>query len=139
MANPSMEQVVAMAGEYNLIPVAIRLLADMETPIRIFQRYAERKRAFLLESVEGGVQWARYSFIGTDPFLMITGKKGKIEIEVNGERTLLEGKPIEELKALLRTYRSPQLKDMPPFTGGAIGFFGYDLLQYYEKLGACHG
>ncbi|MGE7055383.1 anthranilate synthase component I family protein, partial [Paenibacillus glucanolyticus] len=136
MANPSMEQVVAMAGEYNLIPVAIRLLADMETPIRIFQRYAERKRAFLLESVEGGVQWARYSFIGTDPFLMITGKKGKIEIEVNGERTLLEGKPIEELKALLRTYRSPQLKDMPPFTGGAIGFFGYDLLQYYEKLPA---
>lgn len=136
MANPSMEQVVAMAGEYNLIPVAIRLLADMETPIRIFQRYAERKRAFLLESVEGGVQWARYSFIGTDPFLMITGKKGKIEIEKNGERSLLEGKPVEELKALLRTYRSPQLKEMPPFTGGAIGFFGYDLLQYYEKLPA---
>ncbi|WP_339272159.1 anthranilate synthase component I [Paenibacillus sp. FSL K6-1330] len=136
MANPSMEQVVAMAGEYNLIPVAIRLLADMETPIRIFQRYAERKRAFLLESVEGGVQWARYSFIGTDPFLMITGKKGKIEIERNGERSLLKGKPVEELKALLRTYRSPQLKEMPPFTGGAIGFFGYDLLQYYEKLPA---
>ena len=51
MANPSMEQVVAMAGEYNLIPVAIRLLADMETPIRIFQRYAERKRAFYLKAL----------------------------------------------------------------------------------------
>ena len=136
MAHPSMEQVVAMAGEYNLIPVAIRLLADMETPIRLFQRYAERKRAFLLESVEGGVQWARYSFIGTDPFLMIRGKKGGIEIEMNGERSVLKGKPVEELKAILRKYRSPQLKDMPPFTGGAIGFFGYDLLQYYEKLPA---
>lgn len=136
MANPSMEQVLSMAGQYNLIPVAIRLLADMETPIRIFQRYAQRERAFLLESVEGGVQWARYSFIGTDPFLLISGKQGHIEVEMNGKREQLTGKPVEELKALLRSYRSPQLDEMPPFTGGAIGFFGYDLLQYYEKLPA---
>ena len=136
MANPSVEQVLSLAGQYNLIPVAVRLLADMETPIRLFQRYAERSRAFLLESVEGGVQWARYSFIGTDPFLMISGKQGCIEVEVGGRRRELTGKPVEELKALLRTYRSPQLEEMPPFTGGAIGFFGYDLLQYYEKLPA---
>lgn len=134
MASPSMEQVVSLAGQYNLIPVAVRLLADMETPIRIFQRYAQRERAFLLESVEGGVQWARYSFIGTDPFLLISGKQGHIEVEMNGTRRQLTGKPVEELKALLRSYRSPQLDEMPPFTGGAIGFFGYDLLQYYEKL-----
>lgn len=134
MASPSMEQVVSLAGQYNLIPVAVRLLADMETPIRIFQRYAQRERAFLLESVEGGVQWARYSFIGTDPFLLISGKQGHIEVEMNGARKQLTGKPVEELKALLRSYRSPQLDEMPPFTGGAIGFFGYDLLQYYEKL-----
>lgn len=134
MASPSMEQVVSLAGQYNLIPVAIRLLADMETPIRIFQRYAQRERAFLLESVEGGVQWARYSFIGTDPFLLISGKQGHIEVEMNGTREQLTGRPVEELKALLRSYRSPQLDEMPPFTGGAIGFFGYDLLQYYEKL-----
>ncbi|MFC7682026.1 anthranilate synthase component I [Paenibacillus sp. GCM10028914] len=134
MASPSMEQVVSLAGTYNLIPVAIRLLADMETPIRIFQRYAQRERAFLLESVEGGVQWARYSFIGTDPFLLISGKQGHMEVEVDGSRKQLTGKPVEELKALLRSYRSPQLDEMPPFTGGAIGFFGYDLLQYYEKL-----
>ncbi|MFI2855628.1 anthranilate synthase component I [Paenibacillus sp. JSM ZJ436] len=136
MASPSVKQVISLAGVYNLIPVAVRLLADMETPIRLFQRYAERERAFLLESVEGGVQWARYSFIGTDPFLMIKGKNGTIEVEVDGERKQLNGKPVEELKALLRGYRSPQLEEMPPFTGGAIGFFGYDLLQYYENLPA---
>nr|WP_106769934.1 anthranilate synthase component I [Paenibacillus faecalis] len=136
MANPSMEQVISMAGQYNLIPVAVRLLADMETPIRIFQRYAQRERAFLLESVEGGVKWARYSFIGTDPFLVISGKQGHIQVEMNGETTRLKGKPVEELKALMRLYKSPQIGDMPPFTGGAIGFFGYDLLQYYEKLPA---
>ncbi|WP_433620076.1 anthranilate synthase component I [Paenibacillus cellulositrophicus] len=136
MLNPSKEQVIALAGQYNLIPVVKRLLADMETPIRIFQRYAQRECAFLLESVEGGSQWARYSFIGTDPFMMISGKKGEIVLEQGGQKQSMKGKPVEELKALLRTYRSPKLDDLPPFTGGAIGFFGYDLLQYYEKLPA---
>ncbi|AHV98078.1 anthranilate synthase component I [Paenibacillus sabinae] len=136
MTSPSVEQVISLSRQYNLIPVVKRLLADMETPIRIFQRFAGRKNAFLLESVEGGIQWARYSFIGSDPFLLISGKKGAINVEIGGEKRQLNGKPIEELKALLRSYRSPKLAEMPPFTGGAIGFFGYDLLQYYEKLPA---
>ncbi|KAA9006244.1 anthranilate synthase component I [Paenibacillus spiritus] len=136
MTSPKVEQVLSLARQYNLIPVVKRLLADMETPIRLFQRYAERDRAFLLESVEGGVQWARYSFIGSDPFLLITGKKGEVHVEIGGQQRTLTGKPVEELKTLLRSYRSPKLPEMPPFTGGAIGFFGYDLLQYYEKLPA---
>ncbi|MGW9526892.1 anthranilate synthase component I [Paenibacillus terrae] len=134
MLTPHVEQVITMANDFNLIPVYKKVLADMETPIRIFRRYAERDRAFLLESVEGGEQWARHSFIGTDPFLMVSGKKGRLILEQHGKRQILNDKPLEELKALLRKYRSPKLKEMPPFTGGAIGFFGYDLLQYYEKL-----
>ncbi|WP_458121982.1 anthranilate synthase component I [Paenibacillus sp. Z6-24] len=136
MIQPQVEQVIAMAGQYNLVPITKRLLGDMETPIRIFQRYADHKRAFLLESVEGGSKWARYSFIGSDPFLMISGKQGQITLEMNGEKKALTGKPVEQLKALLRRYRSPKLDTLPPFTGGAIGFFGYDLLQYYERLPA---
>ncbi|PAF28827.1 anthranilate synthase component I [Paenibacillus sp. 7516] len=136
MITPNVNQVLKMSKEYNLIPVVKRILADMETPIRIFRRYAENDRAFLLESVEGGIQWARYSFIGTDPFLMISAKKGRMEVEEAGQKRELPGKPIEELKALLRKYRSPKDDELPPFTGGAIGFFGYDLLQYYEKLPA---
>jgi anthranilate synthase component 1 len=84
--------------------------------------------------VEGGVKWARYSFIGTDPFLMVKGKKGVLEAEWNGKREVMEGKPLDVMKRLLRGYSSPALPGFPPFTGGAIGFFGYDLLQYYEKL-----
>ncbi|MCM3784007.1 anthranilate synthase component I [Neobacillus mesonae] len=128
------QQVLKHAREYNLIPVAKRILADMETPIRLFSRFAEQEHAFLLESVEGGSTWARYSFIGTNPFLSISAKNGVIMIEHDGQRKQLIGKPIEELKALLRQYRSPKMDELPPFTGGAIGFFGYDLLQYYEKL-----
>lgn len=137
MTTPQAEQVITLAKDYNLIPIVRTLLADMETPIRIFRRIAKQDRAFLLESVEGGVQWARYSFIGTNPFLMITAKKGEVVLERNGEKQISRtSKPVDELKAILRGYRSPKLPDLPPFTGGAIGFFGYDLLQYYEKLPA---
>lgn len=122
MLTPHVEQVITMASEFNLIPVYKKVLADMETPIRIFRRYAERDRAFLLESVEGGEQWARHSFIGTDPFLMVSGKKGRLILEQHGKRQILNDKPIEALKALLRKYRSPKLKEMPPFTGGLSDF-----------------
>ncbi|ANE47965.1 anthranilate synthase [Paenibacillus swuensis] len=136
MYTPELQEVLKLSKSYNLIPVVRRFMADTETPIRIFQHLHEEPYAFLLESVEGGIQWARYSFIGTDPFLMIQGKNGRMEITKNGVAEVADEKPIELLKAYLRSYKSPALSELPPFTGGAIGFFGYDLLQYYEKLPA---
>ncbi|WP_156278845.1 anthranilate synthase component I [Paenibacillus sp. NEAU-GSW1] len=134
--NNELQQVQKLAGQYNLIPIVRHIMADTETPIRLFQHFAKEKHAFLLESVEGGVKWARYSFIGTDPFMMLYGKNGKMVLEQNGVTTAFDDKPIELLKAHLRSFRSPHIEGLPPFTGGAIGFFGYDLLQYYEKLPA---
>ncbi|HEX7057973.1 MAG TPA: anthranilate synthase component I [Bacilli bacterium] len=136
MTSPSLQEVIRLSGQFNLVPIVRRLMADTETPIRMFQRFYGEKRAFLLESVEGGAKWARYSFIGTDPFMLIRGKKGKLAIEAEGNTVTCEGDPIGTLKAYLRSYSSPPIADLPPFTGGAIGFFGYDLLQYYEKLPA---
>lgn len=135
MYAPKVQEVIRLARQYNLIPVVRHLLADTETPIRVFQQFYSEKRAFLLESVEGGVKWARYSFIGTDPFLTVRAKNGVTEV-LNGKETLRysEAKPIEVLKSLLRSYKSPSLPELPRFTGGAVGFFGYDLLQYYERL-----
>ncbi|MFC4777570.1 anthranilate synthase component I [Paenibacillus sp. GCM10023252] len=129
-----LQMIKRLAGTYNLIPIVRRMMADTETPIRLFQHFAKEKHAFLLESVEGGVKWARYSFIGTDPFMMLYGKNGEMVLERGGEKQILREEPIELLKAHLRSFRSPSVPDLPPFTGGAIGFFGYDLLQYYEKL-----
>ena len=136
MYTPEAKEVLRLAKQYNLIPVVRHLMADTETPIRVFQHFYEEKRAFLLESVEGGLKWARYSFIGTDPFMLIHAKHGVTKIEgPDGVRESRE-KPVEVLKAYLRAYTSPSLPDLPRFTGGAVGFFGYDLLQYYEKLPA---
>ncbi|UQZ81915.1 Anthranilate synthase component 1 [Paenibacillus konkukensis] len=136
MYTPEAKEVIRLAKQYNLIPVVRSLMADTETPIRVFQHFYEEKRAFLLESVEGGVKWARYSFIGTDPFMMITAKDGVTKIESQKETKHSIEKPIDVLKAYLRAYSSPAFPDLPRFTGGAVGFFGYDLLQYYEKLPA---
>ncbi|MFD2115955.1 anthranilate synthase component I [Paenibacillus yanchengensis] len=128
------EQVEQLAKTYNLIPIVRDMMADTETPIRLFQHFSQEKHAFLLESVEGGVKWARYSFIGTDPFMMLHGKGDQLMLTLNGKQEQIEGKPIETLKEKLNAFRSPALPELPPFTGGAIGFFGYDLLQYYENL-----
>lgn len=136
MVTPELQEVIRLSRNYNLIPIVRHFMADTETPIRVFQQFYREPRAFLLESVEGGVKWARYSFIGTDPFLIVRGKNGAMEIQADGETKTVQGKPLDILKAHLRAYRSPQLEEMPPFTGGAIGFFGYDLLQYYERLPA---
>ncbi|WP_232242808.1 anthranilate synthase component I [Paenibacillus sp. GSMTC-2017] len=131
-----LQMINQLAGKYNLIPIVRYVMADTETPIRLFQHFAKEDHAFLLESVEGGAKWARYSFIGTDPFMKLYGKHGNMVLDVQGEQTILRDKPIELLKSKLRSFRSPSFAELPPFTGGAIGFFGYDLLQYYEKLPA---
>lgn len=136
MYSPTLQEVMADSQKYNLIPIVRDMLADTETPIRLFHGFSEEPYAFLLESVEGGMQWARYSFLGTDPFLIIRGKHGEVEVLEGDKRTVLKEKPVQALKQLLGRYKSPNREDLPRFTGGAVGFFGYDLLQYYEKLPA---
>jgi len=138
MMYPDFATFERLAQNYNLIPVTRTLLADTETPIRVFQQFAEDPHAFLLESVEGGANWARYSFIGTDPFLVVRGKAGSIEIERGGRTETVQEQPIDFLRGLLATFRSPQLEGFPRFMGGAVGFFGYDLLRYYEKKLPAH-
>lgn len=134
-----LQEVIRLSGAYNVIPVVRRLMADTETPIRVFQQLGQGGRAFLLESVEGGIKWARYSFIGTDPFMVLRLKTNKVTIEQGGrEETFETTDPLKLLRERLRGYRSPALPELPPFTGGAIGFFGYDLLQYYERRLPAH-
>lgn len=135
MFYPDIEKVKLLAGTYNIIPVSMEVYADMETPISIFKRIEAEGHCFLLESVEGGEKWARYSFIGRNPFLTVKSSGCRsVLIKRNGETSVVEGNPIELLKRLMSSYKGPFLPELPRFNGGAVGFFGYDTIRYIENL-----
>jgi anthranilate synthase component I len=134
MYYPPLEIVKQLSQQYNLIPVRMTFVADQETPISIFQK-VRGNGTFLLESVEGGMRLARYSFIGLSPMMKLSAKKQVITIERrNGVKETLSGNPIECLREQLASFRSPTELDFPRFFGGAVGYFGFDILQNYEML-----
>ncbi|GAB7387518.1 anthranilate synthase component I [Bacillaceae bacterium] len=134
MFYPRFEEMLRLSREYNLLPVRYRLLADTETPIRIFQKI-RGENTFLLESVEGGSRWARYSFIGLEPFLVFAGKGTQATVtERDGTVRVLEGNPFLLLRREFARFRSPRDPQFPRFAGGAVGFFGYELLHYFEDI-----
>jgi len=131
---PSLAEVQTLSASYSFIPVSMTLLADQETPIRLYQKIRTRD-SFLLESVEGGARWARFSFIGKNPFQIVEAKGNEISVRRrDGSTTRLEGNPINFLRAETERYKSPKLPGLPRLSGGAVGFFGYNTLHYFEKL-----
>ena len=133
MITPSCDEIVKLAADYSTIPVCREIYADMTTPIALLRRlHAKSKRFFLLESVEGGEKWARYSFLGYDPILRAACKNGTVTLEGVENRTVRTDKPLDVLREALAGYRAPRIEGMPPFTGGFVGYFAYAMLGYAE-------
>ena len=136
---PSRDEVAALAAEYPIVPVWAEVIADLETPVSAFLKLGESRHGFLLESVEGGERWGRYSFIGIDPFLVMVSNEGLVSWE--GEppaaataRVEAGDTPLEVLRAVLGAYRCPALAGLPPLHAGAVGYLGYDVVRYLEVL-----
>ena len=137
MIYPELPVVKTLSRTYNLIPISMEVYADMETPISLFKRFEGSSHCFLLESVEGGEKWARYSFIGRNPFLHIRGGNGvTLIVYKDGRQEERVGNPVAVLQELMTQYRSATVSGMPRFNGGAVGYFGYDLIRYFESLPA---
>jgi anthranilate synthase component 1 len=135
--NPSLREVEALSGKGNVIPIRKDILADLLTPAAAFLRVAHgRRRAYLLESVEGGERIARYSFLGWDPFLVVRGRGDSLVIEESGEALRETARPFDKLRQLALKYRPVSPPDAPPFLGGAVGYFAYDFVRQFEKLPA---
>lgn len=134
MIKPSCDEIMELAKSYNTIPVCKEILADVITPITLLRRIAaSKKRFFLLESIEGGEKWGRYSFIGYDPIMRVSCKNAVVTIDRNGKMKNIETKkPLEVLRSILKDYKSPSLKEIPPFTGGLVGYFAYSMIGYAE-------
>lgn len=133
MITPTTEQISELALAYNIIPVCKEIYADIITPISLLRRIAQRyNRYYLLESVEGGEKWGRYSFLGFNPLIRISCKNQRVTLEEDGVETVLQEEPFEALRRLLAGYHSPKLKNLPPFTGGLVGYFAYGMIGYTE-------
>lgn len=127
-----------IAENYTAVPVSRRLLADIMTPVSLF--LSVRKNAgfpFLLESVEGGEQLARYSFIGKNPYqvLRFNGSDTFLEYPESGKASEKQKNYFQSLKELTTRYQEPELPDLPRLTGGAVGFSSYDTVREVESLG----
>ncbi|MBA2354226.1 MAG: anthranilate synthase component I [Luteitalea sp.] len=133
MTQTTFEDFVDLAGRGTFVPVCRELLADLLTPVSAFLRVAEHSDyAFLFESVEGGEQVARYSFLGKDPFLVLRAEAGRAVLEQAGQREALDESFVDALRRIMAEYRSPFVPGLPRFTGGAVGFFGYDAAPWFE-------
>ncbi|MBI5025284.1 MAG: anthranilate synthase component I [Nitrospirae bacterium] len=135
MLYPDFKEFEAKTREGNLIPVYREILADLETPVSAFLKIKGRHR-FLLESVVGGEKWARYSFLGSNPSMIIEGKGRNITIKRGKhiEKTSFEKDPLEVISKELKKYRPVLMPGLPRFFGGLVGYMGYDTSRYFEKL-----
>lgn len=135
LTTPSLREFQKLAREHSLVPVTRTVAADLETPVSAFLRVAaEEPEAFLLESVEGGEQVGRYTFIGIRPYKKMTAKGGRITVVEGRKRRTYEGDIFAELKAALEGEKPAKVAGLPPFTAGAVGFFSYDVVRVIEEL-----
>jgi len=134
MLYPDTQTILNLSGEYDAIPLCRELYADTTTPISLLRRLAAKsRRFFLLESVENGEKWGRYSFLGFDPIMRVSCKNSVVTLEdEHGTRTVETEHPLDILRDVLKGWVSPRLPNLPPFTGGFVGQFAYAMMAYAE-------
>ena len=134
-AQPARDEFEALARKHNVVPVWREVLVDLITPVAAFLRLDAGPHSFLLESVEGGENWARYSFLGGDAFATVSAHEGKLTVTGSPPVTPADGEaPLAYVRRLLEAFDAPDLPGLPPLHGGAVGFMGYDCVRELESL-----
>lgn len=129
------EEFCELSKKYNLIPVYEVMTADLLTPVLAYLKIRENaKQSFLLESVEGSTNMARYSFIGKNPYKIISNKGLDITERVNGTSEKIKENIFEHIRSEIKKYNQPQIDELPDFTGGIVGFLGYENISLVEKV-----
>ncbi|MCL4492425.1 MAG: anthranilate synthase component I [Nitrospirae bacterium] len=134
MLYPDFDKFKELASQGNLISIYKEILGDIETPVSAFFKL-NRKPSFLLESVTGGEKWARYSFLGIDPAMTITcyGRKAEIRDD-KGTRHVEADDPLTIVKNILSGFRPVHVEGLPRFSGGFVGYIGYDVVKSFERV-----
>src|SRR3990172_10317148 len=135
MLYPDKEEFRRLSEKGNLIPVYKEILADTSTPVTAFLKLGGSP-SFLLESVEGGEKWARYSFLGSRPAKIVKGRGNTVEVieGLRSSQTFVTDNPIEWIKQEMSSYRPVEVKGLPRFFGGLVGYIGYDMVKFFEPI-----
>ena len=132
---PDFETFCDLARDFRLVPVCRRLVSDALTPVSAFRKIDTGGTACLFESVIGGEKVGRYSFLAAQPFLQLTAKDNRVKIvSAGGSEEFDCDDPLEELRRRVSQMRAAHWPELPPFTGGAVGYAGYDVVRYTENL-----
>ncbi len=136
MFYPSLSEFIQKAKTGNLIPVYKEILADLETPVSAFLKIRDGRFSYLLESVVGGEKWARYSFLGSRPSVILKGVGNGMEVIRNGRTERITGfqNPLEVVRKFMSQYRAVPVAGLPRFFGGAVGYLSYDLVRYFDEI-----
>ncbi|MFA6216240.1 MAG: anthranilate synthase component I [Candidatus Omnitrophota bacterium] len=150
MYTPSLKEFLQLSKQYNIIPVYKQINADLDTPVSSFLKIKKDAYAFLLESVEGQENIARFSFLGSNPCLVFQSKGRNISVEYRGagknqinnfgatqkarEQYVTATDPLDEIKKIMKDFRAADIKGLPRFYGGFVGYIGYDMVRFFEEI-----
>ncbi|MCM8795338.1 MAG: anthranilate synthase component I [Candidatus Omnitrophica bacterium] len=138
MYYPALKDFLKFCREANVVPVYKEINADLDTPVSAFLKLKKDDYAFLLESVEGAEKVARYSFLGSSPSLIIKSKDKFIEIthpkKGRHQRYPIPKTPLDEIRRLMQDFKAAEIQGLPRFYGGLVGYFGYDMVRFFERI-----
>jgi anthranilate synthase component 1 len=144
MYSPTLDEFLKLAAQGNLIPVTRRILADFETPLSAYQKIRGQGESFLFESVEGGEHIGRYSFVGCNPRAVVRQNGNRVEalesgkvvetysVGTTGPQSVRDG--LEVVAQVMKEYQPVAVPNLPRFTGGAVGFIGYEWVHDIEPV-----
>ena len=134
MKFPSFSDFKRLANKGNLVPLVMNLSADTETPVSAYLKLTQGPHRFLFESMEGGQAWGRYSFLGSEPSLILESQGEQIRLIRGKKIETLQGDPLEFIQSMLAKYHPVAVEGLPRFSGGWVGYLSYDMVRFMERL-----
>jgi anthranilate synthase component 1 len=125
-----------MAEQANVVPVYREILGDLETPVSAYKKLRDQGPSYLLESVEGGEKWGRFSFLGFNPSLILECRESRVTLNRRGaiEQLNPEVDPFQHLRRVMQGFQAVEAPGLPRFWGGLVGYLSYDMVRYIERL-----
>ena len=132
MIRPTLEEAKRLAPECTIVPIALEIFSDQKTPLEVLRNIKRQSDCwYILESVNDGANWGRYTFLGCKPVMTVCGTGRSVTVTNGMFKTEKDANPVGVIRETLAKYKSPRIPYLPPFTGGLAGYFAYDFVQHF--------